>query len=474
MAERRTKIVATLGPASDPPQGAGSAASRPASTARGSTARTGAARTCGDGRPRPATRRPARGRPVGLLFDLQGPKLRLSSETATRTVHQGDVLSFSGVDGGPDGDGVIVDYSEFATTGHRPLRDRDRRRGARASRSSAWRGRSSRARVSTSGPVSARKGVNVTYARPEPARDHRQGRGRSGAGRGAAAPTSSRCRSCASRGDIEDLRERLTELGSSARTVAKIEKIEAYEHLDEILAVADGVMVARGDYGVEAGVARVPLMQKDTIAPRDPGRQVRDHRHADARVDDPRARADPGRGSRRRQRGDRRHLSGDAVRRDERRRVPGRGGAGDGGDRPGRRGVAGHPRPRARRRQRHAGGRRAATRRSSSPRQVDAEALLVPTATGGGSASLRQVPLRPADHRARRRSRGAQSVHARVGRPPDRRSPRPTRSTSSSSPRCSPGATSPDCRRGARVVLTAGRRTRTPGATSLIMVREIP
>ena len=47
--------------------------------------------------------------------------------------------------------------------------------------------------------------------------------------------------------------------------MAKIEKIEAYEALDEILADSDGVMVARGDYGVEAGVARVPLMQKDTI-----------------------------------------------------------------------------------------------------------------------------------------------------------------------------------------------------------------
>ena len=55
-------------------------------------------------------------------------------------------------------------------------------------------------------------------------------------------------------------------LGSRARVVAKIEKIEAYEKLDEILAVSDGVMVARGDYGVEAGVAHVPLMQKDTIA----------------------------------------------------------------------------------------------------------------------------------------------------------------------------------------------------------------
>ena len=48
--------------------------------------------------------------------------------------------------------------------------------------------------------------------------------------------------------------------------MAKIEKVEAYERLDEIIEVADGVMVARGDYGVEAGVAHVPLMQKDTIA----------------------------------------------------------------------------------------------------------------------------------------------------------------------------------------------------------------
>ena len=51
----------------------------------------------------------------------------------------------------------------------------------------------------------------------------------------------------------------------SRAVIAKIEKVEAYEHLDEIIAVADGVMVARGDYGVEAGVAHVPLMQKDTI-----------------------------------------------------------------------------------------------------------------------------------------------------------------------------------------------------------------
>jgi hypothetical protein len=53
-----------------------------------------------------------------------------------------------------------------------------------------------------------------------------------------------------SAGDIEQLRTLLEEHRAHARTVAKvekIEKIEAYEHLDEIIAVADGEMVARGD-----------------------------------------------------------------------------------------------------------------------------------------------------------------------------------------------------------------------------------
>ena len=65
--------------------------------------------------------------------------------------------------------------------------------------------------------------------------------------------------------DMIRLVDLLEERRSHARVIAKIEKIEAYEHLDDILAASHGVMVARGDYGVEAGFARVPLMQKDTI-----------------------------------------------------------------------------------------------------------------------------------------------------------------------------------------------------------------
>jgi pyruvate kinase len=112
--------------------------------------------------------------------------------------------------------------------------------------------------------VSARKGINVTYARPNlPAMTEKDIEDLAVAAEmGADFVALSFVRSAA---DMADLRDRLREAGSSARTIAKIEKIEAYEHLDEILEIADGIMVARGDYGVEAGVARVPLMQKDAI-----------------------------------------------------------------------------------------------------------------------------------------------------------------------------------------------------------------
>jgi len=53
--------------------------------------------------------------------------------------------------------------------------------------------------------------------------------------------------------------------GSKAPLIAKIEKAEAIDHLDEIITAADGVMVARGDLGVETGVELVPVYQKRII-----------------------------------------------------------------------------------------------------------------------------------------------------------------------------------------------------------------
>jgi pyruvate kinase len=66
--------------------------------------------------------------------------------------------------------------------------------------------------------------------------------------------------------DVWQLRELLDSVGSSAMIVAKIEKREALVALDDIVATADAVMVARGDLGVEIDVAETPVIQKRIIA----------------------------------------------------------------------------------------------------------------------------------------------------------------------------------------------------------------
>lgn len=66
--------------------------------------------------------------------------------------------------------------------------------------------------------------------------------------------------------DILETRHLLESLNSKAGIIAKIERKEALETLDEIIRVADAVMVARGDLGVELGYAELPAVQKQIIA----------------------------------------------------------------------------------------------------------------------------------------------------------------------------------------------------------------
>ena len=65
--------------------------------------------------------------------------------------------------------------------------------------------------------------------------------------------------------DCERAKKLISEAGGRAPLIAKIEKAEAIEHLDEIIAAADGIMVARGDLGVETSVELVPVYQKRII-----------------------------------------------------------------------------------------------------------------------------------------------------------------------------------------------------------------
>jgi len=65
--------------------------------------------------------------------------------------------------------------------------------------------------------------------------------------------------------DIRMAKEMMRKFGKSVPLVAKLEKPQAIEHLEEILEVTDGVMIARGDLGVELPPEKVPVIQKQVI-----------------------------------------------------------------------------------------------------------------------------------------------------------------------------------------------------------------
>jgi pyruvate kinase len=259
---RKTKIVATLGPATDEPgvldaMVAGGLDCARLNCSHGNTEqlvrRASAVRAAAD----------REGRPIGLLFDLQGPKLRLSGNTTERWVQAGEAVTFTG-DPSTARDRVTVDFSGFSrlvTDSSEIVVGDGVPRFAVGSRVDG----DVLTEALTAGQLAPRKGINVTYARPElPAITSKDSSDLATAvAAGADFVALSFVRSAA---DVEDLRGRLRAAGSRALIVAKIETLEAYENLDEIVAGADGVMVARGDFGVTAGLARVPLMQKDTIS----------------------------------------------------------------------------------------------------------------------------------------------------------------------------------------------------------------
>ncbi len=66
-------------------------------------------------------------------------------------------------------------------------------------------------------------------------------------------------------GDLAPLHSRIRKSGKAVKVIAKIEKPEALEEIDDIVRSCDGIMVARGDLGVEMSYYRVPIIQKDLV-----------------------------------------------------------------------------------------------------------------------------------------------------------------------------------------------------------------
>lgn len=120
-------------------------------------------------------------------------------------------------------------------------------------------------RVATGGPIRSRKGINVpgvTLSVPTITEKDRRDL-RFGIEQGVDFVAMSFVRSAA---DVTELRRLMAEMGGEAPIIAKIEKHEAVAAFDAILEAADGIMVARGDLGVETSAEEVPIVQKMAIA----------------------------------------------------------------------------------------------------------------------------------------------------------------------------------------------------------------
>jgi len=204
------------------------------------------------------------GRPVGVLVDLAGPKIRLGDlpggtvecvegtrirlvrGTGPSTAEAFTVTYDRLVDELAKGDPVILADGSVA------LEVEERQPDALV------------CRVVQGGSVRSRQGVNLPGVRLSiaamTAADWRHAEWAAGAGVDFVSLSFVR-----SADEVRLLKELLRARGSAARVVAKIEKPEAVAAMDAVCAAADVVMVARGDLGVEIDVAEMPIVQKRII-----------------------------------------------------------------------------------------------------------------------------------------------------------------------------------------------------------------
>lgn len=259
---RRTKIVATLGPATDSPETVQAIVQAGVDVVRLNFSHGEAA----EHRHRIQWVRAAAlaaGKDVGILGDLQGPKIRIEKFRA------GKVLLADGQDftldaALPDDAGTIEQVGLTYKTLPQDVKARDvlvLGDGEIMLRVREVRGTRIICRVENGGELSDHKGIN-----------------RQGGGLSAKALTDKDLRDiklAADLGvdylavsfprdaaDIERARGLLQAAGSRAGIVAKIERAEAIQNLDEIIRASDIVMIARGDLAVEIGDAELPGIQK--------------------------------------------------------------------------------------------------------------------------------------------------------------------------------------------------------------------
>jgi pyruvate kinase len=259
---RRTKIVATIGPSCSTPDRLDELVAAGMDAARLNLSHG----THDDHRLRATLVREAQervGRPLAIIGDLQGPKFRVGDLSSPLQLTQGDQITLVVGSNGKEGELPIAPAAigEVLQPGHEVLIDDGM---VRLQVEEVASGRA-RCGVVVGGPVSSHKGVNLPGVPiPIPSLTRKDLEDLEFAlGLGCDFIALSFVRSAA---DVRDLKALIEQEGSTAHVIAKIEKSEAVDALDDVLAETDAVMVARGDLGVEIGPELVPLVQKRIIS----------------------------------------------------------------------------------------------------------------------------------------------------------------------------------------------------------------
>jgi len=260
---RRTKIVCTLGPATDEPGVLEALVAAGMDVARINASHG----TCEEHASRIRSVREAAaasGRHVGVMLDLAGPKIRTGPVKGGKVeLVEGAVISLVPGDDEGDSTRVFVNYPallESISPGGRVLLSD----GLIELEVEHVRDGEAICRVKTSGELASRKGVSLPDARV----------------RFQAATRKDICdiqfaakqevdfiaaSFVQSAEDVVSVRALLNAVGSDSHIIAKIESSEGIENIDSIMGAADGIMVARGDLGVETPAEKVPLVQKMII-----------------------------------------------------------------------------------------------------------------------------------------------------------------------------------------------------------------
>jgi len=259
--DRRTKIVATIGPASSDEATLSRLVEAGVDGARLNFSH-GTHEEHRENARRVRAVQAAAGRSLALIADLQGPKIRIGNLDAPVELEAGDAIVVAGEKSCREGDipvapdvlGSVLEPDDELLIDDGLVRLRvERVEGGRAL-----------CTVVTAGVVNAHKGVNVPgVPLPVPSLTEKDLADLDFAlelGVDYVAQSFVR-----SHTDVLALKARIEAAGSQAWVIAKIELKEAVTAFEAILDVADAVMIARGDLGVEVGAAEVPLLQKRII-----------------------------------------------------------------------------------------------------------------------------------------------------------------------------------------------------------------